>query len=101
MPATSELCASCCVAQLAETASLGDAILGALQGQRRRLEGAAEQRKQLNADLNASSNAMQRILDRIMRRRVVWIGIAVVLIVAILATIWFQLANANEAQRTN
>lgn len=87
-----------CVAQLAETASLGDAILGALQGQRRRLEHAAFSHDWADDDLHRSANLTHGMMQRILRRRAVYVGVALLLIVAIFFTIWFKATHAASGQ---
>eukprot|EP00322_Chrysochromulina_rotalis_P009009 CAMPEP_0115851220 /NCGR_PEP_ID=MMETSP0287-20121206/12369_1 /TAXON_ID=412157 /ORGANISM="Chrysochromulina rotalis, Strain UIO044" /LENGTH=92 /DNA_ID=CAMNT_0003305245 /DNA_START=72 /DNA_END=347 /DNA_ORIENTATION=- len=73
---------------IAETAGLGDAILGALYHQRRRLDTAVNHRRELNSELDNSSTLMQRMSRRLSFRHMLWYAIVVVLVVAIITAIW-------------
>jgi hypothetical protein len=90
MPSLEFTTALSCALQLADTTSLGDAILGALHGQRRRLEGASYRQQELNEDLSASSTLVERMMRRLKLRHLCWYGIVVLLIVAIVYTLWVQ-----------
>ena len=85
--------ALCRCPQIAETATLGDAILGALYNQRQRLVGAVEHRKQLNAELEESGNLMQRMMRRITFKHARWYGIIGLLVVAIVVTSWWKMTH--------
>ena len=84
--------------QIAETASLGDAILGALYNQRRRLEGAVDHRNQLNAELQDSGSLMQRMSRRLSVRHFLWYSTIALLIAAIIVTIWWKVASGADAK---
>ena len=90
-------CRSRHVSQIAETASLGDAILGALYNQRRRLQTAVDHRRQLNSDLDVSANLMQRMSRRLSFRHALWYTIIALLIAAIIVTIWWKSAHPESS----
>mmetsp|Transcript_48186 Transcript_48186/g.125974 ORF Transcript_48186/g.125974 Transcript_48186/m.125974 type:complete len:139 (-) Transcript_48186:319-735(-) len=87
---------SCMHAQIAETAGLGDAILGALYHQRRRLDTAVNHRRELNSELDNSSTLMQRMSRRLSFRHMLWYAIVVVLVVAIITAIWWRATHGNS-----
>ena len=77
-------------AQLAESATLGGAILTALHGQRRALEGVAQRQADVADELHESSNVMQRLTRRVFVRRATYIGVACLLVAAIVVAWWLK-----------
>ena len=68
------------------------------EGQRRRLEHAAFSHDWADDDLHRSANLTHGMMQRILRRRAVYVGVALLLIVAIFFTIWFKATHAASGQ---
>ena len=87
----------CTRAQLAETATLGGAILGALHRERGLIEGAVGRHEAVSAELDESSAVMRRMMRRAAVRRAVYLGIVGLLLAAIILVWWLKLkASASS-----
>merc|ERR1719198_1080177 len=86
--------------QLAESAALGGAILGALHVQRRALEGATQRHEGVLDELEESATVMQRMMRRVLRRRAFYMSIAGLLVVAIVVAWWLK-ANLSASHDSN
>ena len=84
------------VTQLAEAATLGGAILGALHTQRQALEGAARRQREVAEELDQSSTVMQRMTRRVFQRRALWFGALALLVVAIVLVWWLRWGSADD-----
>ena len=90
----------CARAQLAETATLGGAILGALHRERKVIEGAVGRHEAVNAELDSSSSVMRRMMRRAAWRRAMYLGIVGLLLAAIIL-VWWLKANARSGSSTH
>ena len=86
----------CATLQIAETASLGDAILGALHHQRRRLDSALQNREHLNENLAHSSSLTQRMTQRLKWKHFSWLSLILLLVVAIVTAIWWKMSTTSN-----
>ena len=76
--------------QLAESVTVGTAILSALNGQRRLLERAVGRHAAVIGELDDTTTAMQRMNRRLNRRRLFWLGVAATLLAAIIFVWWLR-----------
>ena len=77
-------------AQLAESATLGGAILTALHGQRRLLDGVARRQADVAEELDESSGVMQRMNRRVFVRRAIYFGVVCLFLAAIVVAWWLK-----------
>lgn len=64
--------------------------MNALHGQRRTLEGALAHHEEAQDELSGSSSAIQRMLRRLMVKRALYMGVALLLVLAIVLTWWLK-----------
>jgi hypothetical protein len=75
---------------IAQTQSLGSAILDSLHSQRQSLETSRSHQVAAVADLDASASAMRRARQRVLLKRAACIGVALLLLAAIIVTWWYK-----------
>ena len=85
---------------LAETVTVGASILTMLHGQRRQLEGARERQQDAVYEIDAASGVIQRIWKRLLMRRAMYLGVALLLLVAIGFVLWWKAQpNSSSSSR--
>ena len=87
--------------ELAQTATLGGAILSALNVQRRVIEGAVRRHDAVAEELGDSENTMRRMNKKLLMRRLWYFSIIALLIAAIVFVWWLKSDGGGLAQHSD